>query len=43
MSGIRDKVVHDYFGINYDIVWQVATRDLPGILDKLRPSLTELD
>jgi uncharacterized protein with HEPN domain len=37
MSGIRDKVVHDYFGINYDIVWQVAARDLPAMLDKLFP------
>jgi len=21
MVGMRDKVVHEYFGINYDIVW----------------------
>jgi uncharacterized protein with HEPN domain len=38
MSGIRDKVVHDYFGISIDIVWQVATRDLPDILGKLFPN-----
>ena len=22
MAGMRDKVVHDYFGINHDIVWK---------------------
>lgn len=43
MSGIRDKVVHDYFGINYDIVWQVATRDLPEMLDELLPEQAGAD
>jgi len=38
MSGIRDKIVHDYFGVNFDIVWQVAKRDLPAMLDKLSPA-----
>jgi len=45
MSGMRDKVVHEYFGLDYSIVWQVATRDLPrllpaiqGIVEKMRSS-----
>src|SRR2546426_10067493 len=27
--GMRHKVVHDYLGVDDDIVWQVATEDLP--------------
>jgi uncharacterized protein with HEPN domain len=27
MAGMRDKVVHDYFGINYDIVWALPSRN----------------
>jgi Protein of unknown function DUF86 len=28
--GMRHKVVHDYLGIDEDIVWQVVTKDLPS-------------
>lgn len=36
--GMRHKVVHDYLGVDEDIVWQVVTDDLP----KLVPALTRL-
>ena len=39
--GMRHKVVHDYLHIDYDIVWDVATTDLPPLreeLEKLVPS-----
>jgi uncharacterized protein with HEPN domain len=38
--GMRHKVVHDYLGVDEDIVWQVVTRDLPPLiaaLDELVP------
>jgi uncharacterized protein with HEPN domain len=35
MAGMRDKVVHDYFGINYDIVWALAKEELPALLQSL--------
>ena len=33
--GIRHKVVHDYFYVDYDIIWDVVTSDLPGVVSKL--------
>lgn len=33
--GMRHKVVHDYLHVDYDIVWDVATRELPPLLDAL--------
>jgi uncharacterized protein with HEPN domain len=39
MAGMRDKVVHDYFGINDDIVWALAKKELPVLL----PSLTAIN
>lgn len=33
--GMRQKIVHDYLGLDYDIVWEVVTRDLPVLAGKL--------
>jgi uncharacterized protein with HEPN domain len=35
MAGTRDKLIHDYFGVNYDILWNIAKSELPGILVKI--------
>ncbi len=32
MAGMRDQVVHEYFGINYDIVWALSKEELPALL-----------
>lgn len=32
MIGMRNRLVHAYFGINYDIVWQTVTESLPVLL-----------
>lgn len=29
MAGMRDKVVHRYFGVDYDIIWDVAMNKTP--------------
>ena len=31
MARIRDKIAHFYFGIDYEIVWNVAKKKLPEI------------
>ena len=38
ISGTRDRLIHDYTGVNYDIVWVVIANDLPS----LRPRLLEI-
>jgi uncharacterized protein with HEPN domain len=35
--GMRHKVVHDYLGVDEDIVWQVVTEDLPKLVTTLEP------
>jgi len=42
MAGMRDKIVHEYFGINYRIVWEVAHQDLPQVLPQLELILQQL-
>ncbi len=34
--GMRHKVVHDYLHVDYDIVWSVATADLPPLVAELQ-------
>lgn len=41
IAGMRDRVVHDYFGISLDIVWDVVRKHVPPLLEKLRPLGTE--
>ncbi|MCB0030666.1 MAG: DUF86 domain-containing protein [Anaerolineales bacterium] len=42
MAGIRDRLIHDYFGVNLDIVWQVVTRDLPTLETEVESILKHL-
>ena len=32
---MRDRLIHGYFDVNLDIVWQTVTQDLPVLGDKL--------
>ena len=31
LAGLRDKIIHQYFGVNWDIVWDVIQTKLPGL------------
>lgn len=35
MSGTRNRLIHDYFGIDYDIVWDIIISKLPDLKDEI--------
>ena len=37
--GMRDKLIHDYFGVNLAVVWKTATEDAPRIAAVLRKTV----
>ena len=38
MAGMRDRLIHGYFGVDYELVWDVAINKIP----RLREDLTSL-
>ncbi len=39
MIRTRDKLIHGYFGVDLEIVWDVVTRDLSGLKEKIKKVL----
>ena len=43
MARIRDKIAHFYFGIDYEIVWNVIKEKLPEMKPMIEKILKDLD
>lgn len=41
MAGTRDRLIHHYFGANLDIVWEIATIELPRVISQLEGILEQ--
>lgn len=41
MAGMRDRLIHDYMGVNYAIVWDVMKNKIPDMRKQISEFLTE--
>ena len=42
ISGTRNRLIHGYFGVNIDIVWEIATVDIPDLKKEIEKMKSEL-
>lgn len=43
MRGIRNVVVHEYFGVSLAILWETVRKDIPSLMEPLRKLLESSD
>jgi uncharacterized protein with HEPN domain len=39
MAGMRDRLIHDYIGVNYSIVWDVLINKIPELNSQIQQVL----
>jgi uncharacterized protein with HEPN domain len=40
MAGMRDRLIHDYIGVNYSIVWDVLMNKIPALNAQIQEVLS---
>ena len=41
MAGMRDRLIHDYIGVNYSIVWDVFNNKIPELFGQIQEVLNQ--
>jgi uncharacterized protein with HEPN domain len=43
MAGMRDKLIHDYLGVDLNLVWDVVVSELPTTRERVVALIEELE
>ena len=42
ITGMRDKLIHGYFGMDYETIWKAAREDVPSLKEVIQRMLKDL-
>lgn len=40
--GMRNRIIHEYFGVRLDVVWDTVRNNIPGLKDDINKIIDEL-
>ena len=43
IAGTRDRLIHGYFDVDLDIIWNIVSRDLPPLIEELEKILSVME
>lgn len=43
IAGMRDVVIHQYFGVTIGLVWRVATTEIPNLKGRIEEIIKEIE
>jgi uncharacterized protein with HEPN domain len=43
MAGMRDKVIHEYFGVDLKVVWKTVNENIPGLKPLIKKVLEDVE
>ena len=43
MTGLRNRIIHEYFGVNYATVWKVKEENITELADFIQQAIDELN
>jgi len=43
IAGMRDKLIHVYFGVNYHLIWSIMQDELPTLKEQIEKVLSKIE
>ena len=40
--GFRNRIIHEYFGIDYENVWKIKEENIPGLIERIETAMKDL-